>query len=136
MNSIIDDIELGIEFVSADMDDGEAFLSRTTGEVYYRSDYVDEDQPLPADLDDETKYLPLPHKRELDLGVVLVFQFAEKRLPNKAGEVHAMFKKRGAYSRFSDWLDRHNLVDDWHRYKDQKTKQAIKTWCKENGIKL
>jgi len=39
MKANIDDIELGIEFISADAaGDNEAFLSLATGEVYYRSE--------------------------------------------------------------------------------------------------
>jgi hypothetical protein len=135
MKANIDDIELGIEFTSTDdAEDNEAFLSLATGEVFYRSEYIDEEIPLPNDIGDQTKYLPLPHKRDLDLGVVLVFNFVENRLPDKAFEIRTMFRKRGAYRRFSDWLDRHNLLDDWYRFKNETTKQAIIAWCKDNGV--
>jgi hypothetical protein len=36
-----------------------------------------------------------------------------------------MFRKSGAYRRFGDWLDRHNLLDDWYRFRDETTKQTI-----------
>ena len=137
MKANIDDIELGIEFISADAaGDNEAFLSLATGEVYYRSEYIDEEIPLPNDIDDESKYLPLPNKRDLDLGNVLVFNFVEQRLPDEYSEIRAMFRKSGAYRRFSDWLDRHNLVEDWYRFRNEATKQAIIEWCKDNDIEV
>lgn len=71
-----------------------------------------------------------------DLGVVLVFNFVKKHLPDKESEVRMMFRKRGAYSRFSHWLDRHNLVDDWHRFRNQVTRQAIIDWCKDNDVQV
>ena len=78
MNSIYENIEDGIEFIGADPGgDSEAFLSLATGEVYYRSDYVDE-EPLPDDIGDKSKYIALPHKRELNLGVVMVFKFVDR----------------------------------------------------------
>lgn len=135
MKPNIENIEEGIEFISADPSgDSQAFLSRTTGEVFYRSDYVDEKFPLPSDIDDETKYLPLPNKRTLDLGNVLVFNFVEERLPDEYSEIRAMFRKNGAYRRFSDWLDQHDLLDDWYRFRDETTKQTIIDWCKDNNV--
>ncbi|MDP3007705.1 MAG: hypothetical protein Q8N30_01370, partial [Methylococcales bacterium] len=120
MTANISDIELGIEFISSDFTgDGEAFLSVATGEVFYRSEYIDEENPLPNDIDDQSKYLPLPHKRDLDLGAVLVFDFVEQQRPDEYAEIRAMFRKKGAYRRFSDWLDRHNLLDDWYRFKNE-----------------
>ncbi len=136
MNSIYENIADAIEFISADPGgDSEAFLSLATGEIFYRSEYAEE-VPLPDDIDDKSKYIALPHKRKLDLGVVMVFKFVDKRLPNKASEVRTIFKKRGAYSRFSDWLNRHDLVDDWHHFREQATKKAILAWCKENGVNV
>jgi hypothetical protein len=135
MTANISDIELGIEFISSDFTgDGEAFLSLATGDVFYRSEYIDEENPLPNDIDDQSKYLPLPHKRDLDLGAALVFDFVEQQRPDEYAEIRAMFRKKGAYRRFSDWLDRHNLLDDWYRFKNETTKQAIIAWCKDNGV--
>lgn len=135
MKADISEIELGIDFVSTNLGvDNEAFLSLATGDVYYRSDYVDEENPLPSDLDEKTKYLPLPHTRELNLGVVLVFNFVEDYCPDKYSEVSMIFKKSGAYRRFSNWLEQHNLLNDWYRFRDESTKQAIIAWCKDNNI--
>lgn len=135
MKANISKIEDGIEFISADPSgDSEAFLSLATGEIFYRSDYVDEETPLPSDIDDQKKYLPLPNKRTLDLGNVLVFNFVEQRLPDEYSEIRAMFRKSGAYRRFSNWLDQHDLLEDWYRFRDETTKQTIIDWCKDNGV--
>lgn len=135
MKPNISDIEDGIEFISADPSgDSEAFLSLATGKIHYRSEYVDE--ALPSDIDDDSKYLALPCKRNLNLNVVLIFRFVEQRLPDKASEVRMFFKKRGAYARYSNWLDRHNLTDDWYRFREQATTEAIVKWCKNNHVDL
>lgn len=135
MKPNIEDIEQAIEFISADPSgDSVAFLSLETGKIYYRSDYIDEEIPLPSDINDQTKYLPLPYKRDLNLGVALVFNFVEERLPDKTSEVRMIFKKRGAYRRFSYWLDQHNLTEAWYRFRDETTKQTIIDWCKDNDV--
>jgi hypothetical protein len=134
MKIIIEEIEQAIDFISADpTGDSEAFLSLVTGEVYYRSEYM-EDAPLPVDIDDNSKYLSLPHKRQLDLGVVLVFQFVEKQRPDSLADVRAMFRKSGAYRRFSDWLSRYGIEENWYRFRDQTTQKAILAWLEDNGV--
>jgi hypothetical protein len=135
MKANIEDIEQAIEFISADPGgDSDAFLSLATGEVFYRSAYIDEEIPLPSDIDDESKYLPLPNKRDLDLGNVLVFNFVEEQMPDEYADVRMMFRSSGAYRRFSDWLERHDLLDNWYRFREETTKQTIMDWCKDNGV--
>ena len=46
----------------------QAWFCRDTGKVHYRSDFDDNGEDLPDDIDDTTRYLALPGKRDLDLG--------------------------------------------------------------------
>jgi hypothetical protein len=63
-----EDIILAFEFVSGgDTDEHQAFLCKHTGKLYWRSDTVDGLDELPDDIDDDEKYLQIPHKRDLDL---------------------------------------------------------------------
>ncbi len=52
----------------------EAYLDRRTGEVHWYSEFAGIGE-LPADVDDEEKYIPLPDPRELGLGKPLVLEF-------------------------------------------------------------
>jgi hypothetical protein len=66
------DVQLAFEFVSSGgMGENEAYLDRQSGKIYWHSEFGDNDEELPDDIDDE-KYISIPDKRELDLGKPLV----------------------------------------------------------------
>jgi len=69
---------------------------------------MDDRDEWPDDADDEEKYLRIPHKKELDLGKPLVFDFVEEFLPDQFDNVRRIFKRKGAYARFKDLLQRKN----------------------------
>jgi len=135
MSTKIDDIIDAIHFISSDPAlESEAFLSLSTGEIHYRSPYTEDFETVPDDIDDETKYLPLPYKNDLDLGIALIFEFVAERCPSAEDEVRALFRKRGAYSRFKDWAERQGLLDNWYRFEEEETFKAVAEWCKDNDI--
>jgi hypothetical protein len=70
------DLQLAFEFVSSGgMGENEAYLDRQSGKIYWHSEFGDNDEELPDDIDNE-KYIAIPDKRELDLGKPLVLDFA------------------------------------------------------------
>src|SRR5258705_12430533 len=85
------------QFVSVGgMSEHQAFLCRQSGKVYWHSESLDDLEELPADIGDEEKFLPIPDKRELDLGKPLVLDFARQFLPKDFDDVRQIFRKRGA----------------------------------------
>jgi hypothetical protein len=61
-------IEDAFMFVSmSPPDEHYAYLNKETSETYYVSTLGDSDE-LPVDLDENEKYISIPHKNELDLG--------------------------------------------------------------------
>jgi hypothetical protein len=113
-----------------------AWVCRDTGAVLLHSDDFDEFGPVPAGSDDETRYVPVPDKRDLGLGKPLALEFARTHLPDCYEQVCAMFSHRGAYARFKDLLDRHDSLDAWHQWETEQTRQALRAWCADNGIEL
>ena len=96
------DVQLAFEFVSSGgMGENEAYLDRQSGKIYWRSEFGDNDEELPDNIDDE-KYISIPDKRELDLGKPLVLDFAREFLPDDYDEVRHIFSRRGAYRRYKD----------------------------------
>ncbi len=86
------------EFVSfAQMDEHQAFLEKETGKIFYHSDFDDDGEELPEDIDDE-KYIVIPHKNDLGLGKKLALDFAHQHLRDEVAMIHAMFNRKGAYS--------------------------------------
>lgn len=112
-----------------------AYLDKSSGEVFYTSDEGDFEE-LPDDIDENDKYIDIPHKNDLDLGKELVFRFIADRLPSRLGQVHQMFTKKGAYTRFKDFLDRDGTLQEWYDFQEIEQRRALKAWCEENGIEL
>lgn len=73
MPTSIGDIIDAFEFANAggDMAEFRAFVCRQTGRIYYQTEGLDSENfedELPDDIEDGAKYVPLPDKRDLDLG--------------------------------------------------------------------
>ena len=121
-----DDIENAFMFVSMQSTFGnQALLSKTTGEIFYISEFGDSDE-LPDDIEDSGGYIEIPHKNELDLGEKLVFQFVSEHIPEEYDRVAQIFRQRGAYSRYKDLLDQKGLLDHWHKFEDNKQSKALR----------
>lgn len=131
----MDDLESALLWVDAtEGAASQAFVSMATGQIHYASDELDSEEELPEDIDDGSLYVPVPTRRELDLGTQLVFRFVDARAPHLADAVSECFRSRGAYRRFHNLLDRTGLRDAWHRFDEEATRAALKAWAAENGI--
>jgi hypothetical protein len=114
----------------------EAVLCRQSGKCFWHSDAVEDIEAWPEDADDEEKYLRIPHKKELDLGKALVFDFAAACLPDAFDEVRQIFNRRGAYARFRDLLHRKKALDRWYAFEAEATEKALRQWCEDNDITI
>jgi len=129
------DILEAFEFVSAGgMGEHQAFLCRQSGKVYWHSELCEDLEELPDDIDDSEKYVPIPDKRELDLGKPLVLDFARQFLSDDFDEVRQIFNKRGAYARFKDLLDRRVARDQWYDFEAKAEERALRIWCDLNSV--
>ena len=129
------DIESAYEFVSfGSYGMNSAILKLTTGKIYYIYDMGAEDETK-NDPDfnwDDT--VSIPHKNDLDLGRDLVFEFASEYLQNDYERVQNIFRKRGAYSRYKELLEKRGLLQEWYDYEETKESEALRQWCEENNI--
>jgi hypothetical protein len=117
------------------MGENEAYLDRQSGKIYWHSEFGDNDEELPDDIDDE-KYIAIPDKIELDLGKPLVLGFAREFLPDDYGEVSHIFSRRGAYRQYKDLLVRRGVLERWYDFSNKAEEAALREWCAENGIDL
>ena len=132
----LDEIETAFLFVSSTSQfTNSAFLSKETGEIFYISGMGDSDD-LPEDMEDSDEYIEIPHKNDLDLGNRLVMEFVTEQCPELLEKVHAIFKRKGAYSRYKELLDSKDLLEKWYDFENQRTKEALRQWCADNGIEL
>ena len=131
-----DDLLGGFEWVSASPDEStKAYVSLETGTVYWDGPEGG-DEVLPEDLDDTSRYAPIPHKAELDLGSRLPVRFADERLPHRYDDVRAIFRSKGAYGRFKSLLMAERALDDWYAYQDTAVKAALTEWAADNGLNV
>jgi len=136
------DILQAFEFadVIGGMGECHTFVCRQTGKIHYQFDQDDlqelEDEELPDDIEDETKYLQIPNSRDLDLGKPLVIAFVREFLPDDLDEVRYFFSKRGAYQKFKALLSQRGAIDAWHDYRDKATERALRDWCEIHSIEI
>ena len=128
------DIELAFEYVSSAPETANtAVLCKETSEIFYASDYDDEDE-IPEEVYDREDCIEIPHKNDLDLGRNLVFEFVAQYLPGDFERVRQIFSKRGAYRRYKDLLEHRDYLKKWYDYEDTRQKENLRKWCEENEI--
>ena len=133
----LNDLREAFEFVCAgDGGEHQAFLCKQSGKLYCHSELCDDLDILPDDIDDSEKFLPIPDKRELDLGKPLALDFARQFLPGDFDNVRQIFSRKGAYARFKDLLDRRGMLDQWYAFEAEAEESALKMWCELNSIKV
>ncbi len=132
----LEDLELAFEFVSSSPPlVNTAYVSRSTGETFYRSDLTG-DNEAPDDVESNPDYLEIPHRNDLDLGQRLVWEFVEREIPQHLDRVRGFFRRRRAYGQFEDFLDEHKLLNAWHAFEDARTRRALLEWAAAVGLVL
>jgi hypothetical protein len=132
-----EDLEDAVLIVSESGTPDKAWVCLDTGQVHIRSEMVDEVlAPLPDDIDSSERYVPVPHINTLDLGLELVFDFADAAMPDDADRVRQMFKGSDAYRNFSELVEERGLTDRWHDFREAQTRAVLSGWCEENGLQL
>jgi GNAT superfamily N-acetyltransferase len=116
--------------------DTAAYVCSETGAVYVTSTDGEFEKELPEDLETSDRYLPVPSKRDLDLGRDLVFRFTEDELPRSFDEVANIFRRKGAYGRFKQLLESHGALDRWLKFEAAEKDAALLRWCKENNLQV
>ncbi len=76
----------------------DAYLCFESRAIHYHSEYSDTDEPLPDDIGDAQKYIPIPHKNELNVGRSLALEFVAEALPEALTEVEGFFRRKGTYA--------------------------------------
>lgn len=132
-----DELLEAFEFVSAGQPmEHEAYLCAATGVIYYHTGFGDNEEPLPDNVDDDEKYIAIPHKNDLGLGRRLVFAFAGEVMPDALADVEEIFRHKGAYARFKNLLEPRGMLQQWYGYEEKSRKEALRQWCHESGIEV
>lgn len=135
----LDELSFAMDWVSTDLAENEAYVCRDSGKIYWISGepgVLDAEEEIPDDMENPDKYIPVPDKRDLDLGSHLVFDFTARYLPQYDDQVRDMFRSKGAYGRFKVLLERQDKVEAWHAFSEEQATKALGEWCKEEGLQL
>jgi hypothetical protein len=132
-----DDLEMAYSFVSDTYDiDAAAYVSRKTGEIFWESSELGDEFEVPDDIGDSRLYAMVPDKRELDLGIRLVFQFVERHIPEHCDRASNIFRRRGAYGRYKDFLYDHGKLEAWYTFENVATERVLREWAEDEGFKV
>jgi hypothetical protein len=115
----------------------EAYISRRSGHIHWTGTGefgIEED--VPEDIGDPDLYVGVPSKKDLNLGRDLVFRFVDEHLADSYELVYEFFRRRGAYARFKNLLEKKGLLEPWHDYESAATEQALRVWCAEEGLQI
>jgi hypothetical protein len=123
------------------VDDGEgsahALVSRETGMIHLLNDeYMDEEAPLPGDVEAGGNYVPVPAASTLGLGRELIFRFTGSHLAGDQELVRALFARGEGYDRFSRLLEERGMLDAWYRFREEQTRTALGRWCEQHSLEL
>jgi len=126
------------EFVSvSDLDEHQAYICKRTGRIIFASEGVDLEEDIEFPDDPElADYLPVPHRRDLDLGRRLALSFVAEALPGSFAKATEIFSRKGAYRRFKQLLQATGTLDTWHAFEARATETALAEWCDEVGVTL
>lgn len=124
------DVEDAFMFVSmSPPEEHYAYLNNETGETYYVSSIGDSDE-LPADIDENDKYVSIPHKNDLNLGRDLVFDFISANLPDEYDRVRLIFSKKGAYARLKELLESKGQLEGWYKFEKKPLRKHFEVGAK------
>ena len=132
-----DELLDAFDFVSAGQPtENEAYLCVASGAIHYHSEFGDNEEPLPEDIEEPGRYIAIPHKKDLGLGKRLVFKFAGEVLPDALDDVEKIFRRKGAYGRWKNLLERRDMLQQWYDYEEKGCEQALRQWCRDNDIEI
>jgi len=135
----LNELQGAVDWVSSNTLDDEAYLCRQTGNIYWISSdsgVLDEENEIPDDIHDVGKYVPVPDRQDLDLGNRLAFNFAAQYLAEQYDDVRNIFRRKGAYRRFKQLLDRQDALEKWYAYSEEQTTKALEYWCESEGLSI
>ena len=130
------DIQEAFDFVSfGPLGNHTALLEKSTGRIYWHTDYGDLDE-IPEALWDSDDAIEIPHKNDLGLGNQLVFEFVRSTVPEDYEDIRDMFRAPGAYARYKEFLKSKGLLQTWYDHEIKAQEKALREWCEANGVKL
>lgn len=136
-----DDLVEAFVFVSSGQPmEYKAAIAVETGAIHYHDEWEDvdiegsEEGAGDFDMDFGDRYIPVPHRSDLDLGARLALRFTSEVLPDRYEQVSRIFHHRGAFGQFKSLLHEEGLLERWFAFEAAAEARALRDWCRDNGI--
>jgi len=131
-----EDIQEAFDFVNFGLyGDHTALLDKSTGQIHWHSESGDLDE-IPEAMWESDDAVEIPHKNDLGLGQQLIFDFVLSNSPEDYEHVRNIFRARGAYARFKDFLESKGLLQTWYDFENTAQKKALRQWCEDNRVEV
>lgn len=91
---------------------------------------------IPEELSERRDCIEIPHRTDLNLGRNLVFEFVEQYLPSDFERIRDIFKRKGAYKRYKDFLEDRGFLQKWYDFENTRQLETLRAWCEDNEITL
>jgi len=132
----LDELEHAAIIVEDGDGEAKALVSRESGMIHLLNDeYMDEEAPMPADLEGNDRYVVVPPAGSLGIGDQLVFRFAAAHLAGDQATVRTLFDADDADG-FERLLDERGATEAWERFRKEETETALRRWCDEHGLQV
>jgi|LGVF01.2.fsa_nt_gb hypothetical protein len=112
-----------------------AMVHRGTGKVFLESVKSEFDK-IPPEFDNDTDYLLIPSRQDLDPGKGLILEFFNTHAQSEVPQVKAIFNRSGAFRNVKALMRSLQLLDFWHLYEEQRIDELLRKWCQDNGLPL
>jgi len=130
----LDELENAAMIVEDGDGEAKALVARDTGMIHLLNDeYMDEEAPLPADLEGDDRYVVVPPAGTLGIGDELVFRFAASHLAGDQATVRDLFRERDTEG-FARLLKERGAGEAWDSFRKEETGALLRRWCEEHGL--
>lgn len=117
-----------------------AYIDPQTGNIFYVSDEMDlKDEfgeEIPDDFETSDRFIAIPARNDLDLGLELVQAFVDETIPEHEATIREFFRHSGAYGRFKHFLETKGLLQAWYDYENRETEATVRGWAADENIAL
>ena len=147
----LDDIITGLECQS---DESHSYMDKRTDKVILISDEelcaAENDEPIedfPDWQQDQIKiakeilaetgdYIELPSQFDIHEYSIMERFCLSIDDPEISDTLYSLIKGSGAFQRFKNAIHKFDIVEDWHKYRDNALREIAIEWCGENGIEF
>ncbi|MEX1229782.1 MAG: UPF0158 family protein [Planctomycetaceae bacterium] len=144
LKAVVDEMEM-------QSDDSQSYLNKQTGELMTigeeemraaddgddLSDYPEWQQKaikIAAKVLGSDDYLPLPSKfdiHEYEIMQKFCWSVQDEKVRD---DLEQSIRGKGAFRYFKDTIHRHNIAEDWYRYRDKALEKIAADWLESHGI--